>query len=152
VSSPVQPTSTTPAADSVDATRLYVALGRISRAVRRDASVGQVGHGALSVLATLTADGPQRLGALALLEGVSPPSMTRTIAALEDLGHVRRTTDPDDGRVCIVVATETGRDLVVAGRAEKLAALAVRIDRLEPAARRALGAAVAALEELSQEE
>lgn len=139
------------AGTSVDATRLYVALGRISRAVRRDASAGQVGHGALSVLATLTADGPQRLGTLAVLEGVSPPSMTRIIGSLEDLGHVRRTTDPDDGRVCIVAATESGRDLVLAGRAERLAALTNRIARLEPGTRRALEAAVPALEQLSQD-
>ena len=136
---------------SVDATRLYVALGRITRAVRRDASAGHVGHGALSVLATLTADGPQRLGSLAALEGVSPPSMTRIIGSLENLGHVRRTADPDDGRVCIVAATESGRDLVRAGRAEKLAALGARIDQLEPEARRAIEAAVPALERLSQD-
>lgn len=138
--------------EGVDATRLYVALGRVNRAVRRDASAGQVGHGALSVLATLTSDGPQRLGALAALEGVSPPSLTRIIGSLEDLGHVRRTTDPADGRVCIVTATETGRDLVVAGRAERLAALASRIERLDPDTRRALGAAVPALERLSQDD
>jgi DNA-binding MarR family transcriptional regulator len=138
-------------ADGVDATRLYVALGRIGRSVRRDATAGQVGHGALSALATLATEGPQRLGALAASEGVSPPSLTRIIGSLEDLGHVRRTTDPDDGRVCIVSATESGKDLVVAGRAERLAALAARIDRLDPDARRALEAAVPALERLSQD-
>lgn len=144
--------SPTPATVEVDATRLYVALGRISRSVRRDATAGQVGHGALSVLATLSTDGPQRLGALAAVEGVSPPSLTRIIGSLEDLGHVRRTPDPDDGRASIVSATESGQDLVVAGRAERLAALAARIARLDPETRRVLVAAVPALERLSQDD
>src|SRR4051794_19989348 len=53
-----------------------------------------VGHGALSALSTLTKQGPQRLGTLAGIEGVSAPSMTRIVGSLEALGHVRRTPDP----------------------------------------------------------
>lgn len=149
VGKPVSEPVTEPVTDPLDATRLYLALGRISRAVRRDATAGQVGHGALSVLATLTADGPQRLGALAATEGISPPSVTRIVGSLEDAGYLRRTTDPDDGRACIVEATDTGRDLVLAGRGEKMAALASRIGRLTPQERAALGAALTALEQLS---
>ena len=66
-----------------EATRLYVSLGRVTRALRRAAAGSPVGHGALSALATLVTEGPMRLGELAAIEGVSPPSMTRIVSTLE---------------------------------------------------------------------
>ncbi|RLV50107.1 MarR family transcriptional regulator [Nocardioides mangrovicus] len=132
-----------------DAGRLYVALGRISRAVRRDSPDASVGHGALSALATLVQDGPQRLGTLAGTEGVSAPSMSRIVASLEQLGYVARTPDPDDGRAALVGASDAGRELVAGRRSDKLSALRTRIERLDPDARDALAAALPALEALA---
>jgi DNA-binding MarR family transcriptional regulator len=134
---------------SPEAARLYLAVGRLSRALRHDAPDAAVGHGALSALATLRESGPLRLGALAEVEGVSAPAMTRIIASLEEQGHVRRTPDPADGRAQLVVVTESGNDLVARGRARRLRALAERMERLDPDDRRRLVAAVEALEALS---
>jgi DNA-binding MarR family transcriptional regulator len=134
-----------------DVARLYLALGRLNRALRREAPDAIVGHGALSVLATLTAAGPLRLGALAELEGVSAPSMTRIVASLEQLGHVRRRIDQDDRRAQLVEATETGSGLVTHGRAQRLVALSARLDRLDPALRAGLLAALPALEAHGEE-
>ena len=131
-----------------DVSRLYVCLGRISRALRRQGAESPVGHGALSLLATLTAAGPQRLGALAVAEGVSPPSMTRLVASLEKLGHVRRTPDPDDGRAALVEATPSGRQLVLAGRATRMEALRTLLDKLPADERELLREALPVLEHL----
>jgi DNA-binding MarR family transcriptional regulator len=136
---------------SQDVARLYLAVGRLNRALRRDAPDAAVGHGALSVLATLLQSGPMRLGALAEVEGVSAPAMTRIVASLEDLGHVRRTPDPADGRAHLVAVTESGDDLVARGRSQRLRALAHRLEKLTPDARERLLAAVTDLEALGEE-
>jgi DNA-binding MarR family transcriptional regulator len=129
--------------------RLYLCLGRVDRALRREASDAPVGHGALSALSTLTRQGPQRLGSLATAEGVSPPSMTRIVASLEQLGHVRRSADPEDGRVAIVEATESGRQVVLAGREARMNALRLRVDKLSVPDRELLSAALPVLEALA---
>jgi DNA-binding MarR family transcriptional regulator len=131
-----------------DVARLYVSLGRLDRSLRRDGESAPVGNGALSALATLAARGPQRLGTLAATEGVSPPSMTRIVASLEKLGHVRRVPDPVDGRAAIVEATTTGEQLVLTGRSVRMQALRARVDQLPDDQRTQLLAAVAALEAL----
>lgn len=51
-------------------------------------------------------------GALAVRERVRPPSMTRVIAALADLGLVARTAHPVDGRQVLVSVSDAGVDLV----------------------------------------
>lgn len=128
--------------------RLYLVLGRLSRALRREAVDAPVGHGALSALSTLTKQGPQRLGTLAATEGVSAPSMTRIVGSLEALGHVRRTPDPGDGRAAIVAATESGSDIVLAGREARMQALRLRVEKLSDEQRGRLSAALPVLEEL----
>jgi DNA-binding MarR family transcriptional regulator len=149
---PVTPDRTPrPAAPSPhdEASRLYVSLGRISRALRRDAHESPVGHGALSALATLTQRGPMRLGELAAAEAVSGPSMTRIVASLEGLGAVRRTCDPEDGRAALVQATPNGRRLVQAGRAARMTALRARLKALPADQQAQVLAAIPALEGLS---
>jgi DNA-binding MarR family transcriptional regulator len=136
---------------SEDSARLYLAVGRLWRTLRQDAREGVVGHGALSALATLVQDGPQRLGTLAQAEGVSAPAMTRIVGYLEKLGYVVRSPDPDDGRATVVAATDEGEAVLLQGRAARLQALHERFERLAPESREALVRAVDALEELSDE-
>ena len=52
-------------------------------------------------------------GAIAARERVQPPSMTRVIASLADLGMVKREPHPTDGRQVIVTLTAAGDALVV---------------------------------------
>jgi DNA-binding MarR family transcriptional regulator len=131
-----------------DVTRLYLTLGRINRALRRDARNAPIGHGALSALATLTASEPMRLGELAELEGVSAASMSRVVASLEKLDLVRRHPDPEDRRAFRVEPTDEGRKVVEAGRAARMQALAARIRRLSPQERDDLRRALPVLEAL----
>lgn len=52
-------------------------------------------------------------GAIAARERVQPPSMTRVIASLADLGLVKRDPHPTDGRQVIVTLSESGDEVVV---------------------------------------
>jgi DNA-binding MarR family transcriptional regulator len=125
---------------------LYVALGRITRAVRQEAPSSEVGPGGLSVLVTLDQHGPQRVGSLAEAISVTAPSMTRIVNGLEAEGLVVRRADPDDGRGQVVVMTPQGSALLGSGKEAKLAALRRRLAGLAPDERERLAAALPALE------
>lgn len=64
-----------------------------------------------TVLATLEADGPTRLTALAAVTGASQPSMTQLVGRLEREGLVTRLIDPDDARATLVAITADGQAL-----------------------------------------
>lgn len=134
------------------ANQLYVAVGKISRALRRDAGQPLVGHGALSALTMLSYVGPMRPGELATRETVSAASMTRIIAALERVGYVSRQRDPDDGRAFLVEATEDGHAVVRQGRAVRVESLRNRLDRLTPQELGEVVAALPALEKVSADD
>lgn len=51
-------------------------------------------------------------GALAIRERVRPPSMTRVVASLAELGLVARTAHPVDGRQVLVSVSDAGVDLI----------------------------------------
>ena len=144
-----EPAATDPIREaSPDVARLYLALGRISRALRRDAREAVVGHGGLSALATLIADGPQRAGVLAETEGITAPAMTRIVNSLTEQGYADRRPDPADGRATLVDVTDAGRELVLSGRSARLRALQDRLSALPDHQRRLLVDALTALEDL----
>jgi DNA-binding MarR family transcriptional regulator len=128
------------------AVSLYVALGRLVRALRQEAPSSEVGPGGLSVLVVLDQRGPQRVGALADAIAVTAPSMTRIINALEGERLVVRAVDPGDGRAQVVALTDAGRSLLGSGQEAKLSALRRRLAELPDADRRQLEAALPALE------
>ena len=136
--------------ESDDSARLYLAMIRLNRALRRDSRDAAVGHGGLSALATLIADGPQRAGALAQTEGITAPAMTRILNYLESLGYVVRTTDPADGRAQLVAATDEGNALVAEGRSARLRGMQERFGRLPASSQQAIVDALEALEELTE--
>ena len=140
-----------PTASNDDVVRLYQALARITRSLRRGSPDASIGHGAFSALATLVTDGEHRAGRLAEIEGISPPAMTRLLNYLEEHGYVARRPDPSDRRASVVVATEAGRAEVLSGRAERLRALQERCDHLSPDDRARLLAVLPVLEALGDE-
>jgi DNA-binding MarR family transcriptional regulator len=139
-----------PACDDADAAELalalYVAIGRIVRNLRQEAPNSQVGPGGFGVLVALDQQGPLRAGALADAVGVTAPSMTRIVNALENDGLVTRGPDPADGRAQVVAMTAAGRSLLESGRELRLATLRRRLDELPAQERARLGGALAALE------
>ena len=92
----------------------------------------------LSALSTLAKDGPLTPGALAVRERVRPPSMTRVIASLAELGFVDRTAHPLDGRQVLVTVSPAGAALVDAERRASQHWLMERLARLDPEQRRTL--------------
>jgi DNA-binding MarR family transcriptional regulator len=83
-----------------------------------------------SALSVVVYGGPLPLTRLAAAEQVSPPAMTKTVAALERAGLVRRDRDDTDRRVVLVTATDAGRDLLTRGRAERVRLIADLLDHL----------------------
>lgn len=132
---------------SVDA-RLAAVFEQLVRMTRRLATSGELSLPAASVLARLAREGPQRLTELAGHEGVSQPGMTQLVSRLERDGYALRTPSPDDGRVVMVEVTAIGRAVVAQRREERASALREMLGRLEPADRRAIRAALPALNRL----
>jgi DNA-binding MarR family transcriptional regulator len=99
--------------DETLAGRLRIAVVRLNRRLRvqRD-SAAVVTLTQLSALSTLHQYGPMSPGELATRERVQPPSMTRVIAALIELGFVDRSPHPTDGRQTVVALSEPGRAFV----------------------------------------
>jgi DNA-binding MarR family transcriptional regulator len=103
---------------------------------------------ALSTLASLDHAGPRRVGDLAALEGITQPSMTALVNALERSGLVRRQDDPADKRAALVVLTETGKEFVKERRQAGAEAFAQLIAKLPSEQAATLRAALPALERL----
>jgi DNA-binding MarR family transcriptional regulator len=129
------------------ASRLRLAVTRLHRRLRQQAAGGLTQTQA-SALASIGQLGSPTLGALAARESVQPPSMTRIVGALEELGHVSRLIDPTDRRVARVTLTAQGREVLQRSRSLKNAFLAQQLRRLPPDERQALGNLTVLLERL----
>jgi DNA-binding MarR family transcriptional regulator len=123
------------------AAELRVLILRSSRRLRAERT-GDVTAGQYAVLAALSADGPLSPGELADREGVRPPSMTRTVAALAQAGLVERTANEADRRQVDVDLTEAGRAVVRETRRRRDAWLARRLAELSPGEREVVAQAV----------
>lgn len=123
---------------------------RLSRRMRQERS-GQAGLTAtqLAAMATLRRHGPLTAGELAGHEKVSPPSMTRILTHLSDLGMVERRTSPTDGRQVLVELSATGRNLLAADQQRRNEWLAARLRELTEAEREQLRAVVGLLDRLA---
>src|SRR5215469_8559368 len=116
--------------DSQLASDLSLAVMRLARQLRFRRPQSPVSLSQLSALATLAKEGAMTPGALAIRERVRPPSMTRIIASLADLGFVDRVAHPDDGRQVLVSVSHAGAELMEAERRASQEWLAQRLDTL----------------------
>lgn len=121
---------------------LSLAVVRLARRLRGRRASKVVSLTQLSALHTLHHEGPMTPGALALAERVQPPSMTRVIASLSDLGMVKRDPHPTDGRQAIVTLSQKGSDVITAERDAREEWLGARLDELTPEERETLAAVV----------
>lgn len=90
------------------ASRLRLAVVRLNRRLRAQRTGQGITLTQVSALSTLHKCGALTPGQLAAKEGVQPPSMTRVIAALEEMGYVERRPHPTDGRQAIVELSASG--------------------------------------------
>ncbi|MBV8929822.1 MAG: MarR family transcriptional regulator [Mycobacteriaceae bacterium] len=103
-------------ADAQLASDVALAVVRLARQLRFRRSDSPVSLSQLSALNTLSKEGAMTPGALAVRERVRPPSMTRVIASLAELGFVARTAHPADGRQVLVSVSDAGIHLIEAER------------------------------------
>ena len=87
--------------------RLNAVVMHLWRALR-ERTPELLGREHQSALTTVVVGGALRIGDLARREAVTPPAMTKTVAALERRGLARRARDPQDGRAVHVIATLAG--------------------------------------------
>ena len=120
------------------ASDLSLAVIRLARQLRFRRPDSPVSLSQLSALSTLAKEGPMTPGALATRERVRPPSMTRVIASLCELGFVARTAHPVDGRQVLVSVSRAGTDLIAAERRASQEWLKLRLARLAPDQRKTL--------------
>jgi DNA-binding MarR family transcriptional regulator len=112
-------------------------------------SAGGLSHGLLSALAVIARRGPLRLSDLAQLEGVSAPSMTRTVSELESRGYVERRADPADGRAVLIAAAAAGTAAVLDARATRTQLVCELLASLDQGDAATITAALPALERLT---
>ncbi|HUQ62454.1 MAG TPA: MarR family transcriptional regulator [Acidimicrobiales bacterium] len=139
------PTPSRSTTDAELAARLRLAVNRLARRLRQHADA-DISPSQLSALATLARSGPLTVGELSSAERVKPPTMTRVVASLEEVGLVTRTIDPEDRRVAHVATTPTGDKLIARSRSRKDAYLAARLHSLSAEDRTALDHAATLLE------
>jgi DNA-binding MarR family transcriptional regulator len=123
------------------ASSMRVSVMRLSRRLR----VERADHGLtltqISVLATLDRHGPLTPRELAQHERVQPPSMTRTLAGLEERGLIVRTPHASDGRQHLISLAPPAAALLREDRRRRDAWLAQRLAELTQAERDVLRAA-----------
>lgn len=130
---------------------LRVALGRANRRVRAERGSAGLSDSQFSVLALLTRNGPMTPGQLADADFVQPPSMTRTVNCLVDLGLVSKGENPADGRQVVVSLTERGQAEVRETRRRRNAWLAQRLAELTPDDRLVLSRAATLLRGIAEQ-
>jgi DNA-binding MarR family transcriptional regulator len=113
------------------ASRLRLAVMRLNRRLRAQRAGGAVTLSQLSTMSSLHKCGPSSPGELAAKEGVQPPSMTRVVAALEEMGYVSKRQHPSDGRQAIVELTEQGESYLLADISAREAWLDSRLSELD---------------------
>jgi DNA-binding MarR family transcriptional regulator len=128
------------------ADRLHSAAIHLLRRLRVEDEALGISAPRLSALSVLVFAGPMRIGELAQLEQVEPPTMTRLVDGLERDGYVTRSPDPDDARAVSVHATDTGREALLQGRRRRVEAFTSLLATLPQRELAQLARGVAALE------
>lgn len=128
---------------------LRMLLQRVARRIRNNRADGTMSDAKLGVLFRVE-QGPASPGALAERERITPPSMNRTLNALEKAGLVTRSPDPDDARRVVVSITSAGRDLITETRRLRTAWFSQRLAELTPDERAAFERLVPVLRRWSE--
>ncbi|MGI8716121.1 MAG: MarR family transcriptional regulator [Solirubrobacteraceae bacterium] len=148
------PTTTPPRPTDPDAaTRLRVAIGRLSRHLRVTAAGSAAGLSPtrISVLLSVDRNGPIRLADLAEHESLNPTMLSRAISQLVDDGALERVSDERDRRAAWVNVTRAGHRLAERMRRERTLAVNEALAGLAPGDLRLIEQAVPALEQLAEQ-
>jgi DNA-binding MarR family transcriptional regulator len=131
------------------ATDLRGAVLRLARRLRQQKADADVSDAQMAALGYVMQNQPLTIGALTVHEGVTPPSMNRTVGKLVDAGMLRRTVDEADKRRVVLETTEAGAAFVFETRRRRDAWLMPRLSSLTPDERRTLADATEILRKLT---
>src|SRR5258708_2946999 len=95
--------------------RLRLVVARLNRRPRPHIGP-RVTASQFAALASIERHGPLSLGQLAAIERVQPPTLTKVVAKLEDLGYVLREPDTSDRRVAMVRLSDAGKQFIADSR------------------------------------
>ena len=129
---------------------LRLTIARVARRMRHERVNPDLSDGQTAVLFSLDVHGARTLSELSSHEGVTAPSMNRTVNSLELAGLLVRNASPDDGRKMLITLTDAGRELVHETRHRREAWFADRLSALSPEERAALDAAAPVLRKLAE--
>jgi DNA-binding MarR family transcriptional regulator len=131
---------------------LRMGVMRLARRLRHERSGDDLTLTQLSALGALNRLGPLTIGELASADNVKPPSMTRTVNCLEELGLVAREPHQTDGRQVVVALTLKAQAVLAADRERRDAWLKDHLADLSDAERRILRKAAPLLDQMSQQQ
>ncbi|GID97740.1 MarR family transcriptional regulator [Amorphoplanes digitatis] len=141
-------------AERVTAEQLAISLResitRLNRRLRQARAVGDLTFSQLSALTSLQLAGAMTPRELADVERVQPPTMTKIVGKLEDLGLVARTPHPTDRRQVILAATEQGRVVYAQFEKARNEWLALQLAELTPDERDTLERAAQILRQVAR--
>lgn len=144
---PLRAAAATQSDDEVARIRRAVLV--LARRLRQQASGDTLSATEMSVLGRVSRGEADTPGRLAKAEHVQPPSMTKVLERLDQLGFLARRPHPDDGRQQLLSITEQGSEFIEHTREQRTLWLSQHIDQLTSAERTALTRAAGALEKLA---
>jgi DNA-binding MarR family transcriptional regulator len=131
-------------------TELRGATLRLARRLRQQKADDELSDAQFNVLTFLSRQGATTPNELSAWEHVTPPSMNRTLNALEAEGYVTRTPVETDGRKVLVTITADGEAIVAETGRKRDAWLDKRLAELSAEQRRVLVEATAIIRGMVQ--
>ncbi len=125
--------------------QIHSAAIHLLRRLRREDAGSGLNAPRLSALSVMVFAGEVTLGELAAAEQVRPPTMSRIVDALAELGLAEKRTNANDGRITLIRATAKGKKLMLAGRERRVRTLLRQLAELKTGERETLEKAMAIL-------
>jgi DNA-binding MarR family transcriptional regulator len=116
-----------------------LAFYRLSRSLRNTDLVRDLSWERLSTLSVVARREPVSISELSVAEEVTAPTISRTVAALQNQSLVRCVANRSDGRSVLVTSTAKGRATLQKGMTRTLEQLAELLGRLDATELEALG-------------
>ena len=120
-----------PEALSDDMLHAVLAFYRLSRSLRNADLIRDLTWERLSTLSVVARREPVSISQLSLAEDVTAPTISRTVAALQNQSLVRCVANRSDGRSVLVSSTAKGRATLQKGMVRTLEQIAELLTRLD---------------------
>lgn len=131
--------------------RLRRVIGRLARQLNATSTEEGLTPTQASVLGLVAVRGPLGLAELAELEGLNPTMLSRIVRKLDEVGLIRRLTDPSDLRAARVEITSSGTVVHERVRAQRTQAVSACLEELPAEQSDELMRALPALESLADQ-